>query len=288
MWTHVWAIGGAVLLTLVEVSRPAAPPGAATTRPEAAKRPAPTTQPAELDLAAYFSGYDGCFVLLDVKHDTVRRYNRPRCAKRLPPCSTFKIPNSLIGLDTGVINGAGHTRRWDGVQRSRAALNRDHDLTSAFRDSVVWYYQEVAQEIGAQRMQRYLDRFAYGNCDISGGITSFWLGDSLLISADEQVAFLKRLATGELPVAARTLDTVRQIMVCEEADGIVLRGKTGTGSDGRNANLGWFVGYLTRPEGTYVFAVNIEGGAKPFGSTARDLCLAILRDQGLLPPAPKE
>lgn len=286
MWTHAWAVGGIVLFALVEVSRPAAPPGSPTT--QATKSPAPTTQPAELDLKARFGDYDGCFVLLDLKHDTLQRYNAARCAKRLSPCSTFKIPNSLIGLDTGVVKGADHIRKWDGVQRSREVFNHDHDLASGFRDSIVWYYQEVAQEIGAERMQRYLDGFGYGNRDISGGITQFWLNDSLLISADEQVAFLKRLATGDLPVAPRTLDTVRQIMVYEEADGVVLRGKTGTGSDGKNANLGWFVGYLTRPEGTYVFALNLEGGAKPVGFTARDLCLEILRDQGLLPPAPEK
>ncbi len=65
---------------------------------------ATTAQP---DLASYFKPYPaGAFVLYDLKRDAYVRYNEARCRERFSPYSTFKIPNSLIGLDTGVVPDA--------------------------------------------------------------------------------------------------------------------------------------------------------------------------------------
>ncbi|MBN1814974.1 MAG: class D beta-lactamase, partial [Anaerolineae bacterium] len=57
----------------------------------------------ELDLDEFYDDYESCFVMLDVASNQYSRYNPEQCAKRMSPCSTFKIPNSLIGLETGVI-----------------------------------------------------------------------------------------------------------------------------------------------------------------------------------------
>ena len=55
------------------------------------------------DLSPFFAGYEGCFVVWDVAADETIRFNPGRCAERLSPCSTYKIPHSLIALETGVI-----------------------------------------------------------------------------------------------------------------------------------------------------------------------------------------
>ncbi len=87
----------------------------------------------------------------------------------------------------------------DGEKRWLDAWNRDQDLRSSMRNSVVWVYEGFARAIGAEREAEFLQRLRYGNMDISGGLATFWLDESLKISAHEQVAFLRGLSRNELP-----------------------------------------------------------------------------------------
>lgn len=237
----------------------------------------------EEDLSRFMRGHEGCFVLKDTARDLIVRHNAARCSERFPPCSTFKIPNSLIGLETGAVPDAGHVIPWDGVVRDREDLNRDHTLRTAFRDSVVWYYQEVARRVGEERMRSWLRRLRYGNEDMSAGLTEFWLGSSLKISAEEQVRLVERLHRHALPFSRHTEDAVLDLMVAERTPAYTLRGKTGSarGRDG-GPDLGWYVGSVETKGGMYYFAINISGrGAR--GRVAREIALDILRDRGTLP-----
>ena len=237
-------------------------------------------------LASYFTGRRAAFILLDVKRHTYLRYNPQRAAERFSPCSTFKIPNSLIGLETGVIPDENYTIKWNGTQYPMAPWNHDHTLKTAFANSVVWYYQELARRVGEERMRHYVRAIHYGNEDISGGLTTFWLSRTLKISTNEQVDFLDRLIHNRLPFSRRSMNIVKRIMVISEKAGVTFRGKTGTAGDAEKqvAAMGWFVGYVTRPEGDYIFATNIEGGDNPSGKTAREITRRILMDRGLLSP----
>lgn len=60
-----------------------------------------------VDLSATFdrAGTVGTFILLDDKTGALVRHDPLRAATRFPPASTFKIPNSLIALETGVADG---------------------------------------------------------------------------------------------------------------------------------------------------------------------------------------
>src|SRR5258706_6798677 len=203
------------------------------------------------DLAEFFGGRDGCFVLYDAQADNYIRYNPKGCAERFTPCSTFKIANSLIALQTGVATGPEFSLKWDGVMRPIAPWNQDHNLRSAFSNSVLWFYQEIARRIGPERMADYVRRLDYGNCDTSGGITNFWIEGTLLISADEQVAFLRRLWNDSLPVSKDAQKTTRELMeLAHSAEGRIFCGKTGTAGDAKAdiARLGWFVGCVTKGE----------------------------------------
>jgi bla regulator protein BlaR1 len=237
----------------------------------------------EKELARYFKGYDAAFVLLDVAANHTIRYRPAACALREAPCSTFKIPNSLIGLETGVLTGPDHRMKWDGVRRPIVDWNKDQTLRTAFKVSAVWYFQRLAASVGEKRMREWVKRLNYGNRDTSSGITRFWLEESLTISPDEQVAFLRKLAAGELPFSKRTQDIVRDIMVVERRGDAVLRGKTGTGGDLKRdiANLGWFVGYVTRGPKTYVFATRLRSATNASGRKAREITRTILHDRGL-------
>jgi beta-lactamase class D len=236
------------------------------------------------DLSRYFEEYDGAFLLTRLDGIPLIRHNAPKLAERFAPCSTFKIPNSLIGLETGVIPDTGFKLPWDGTRHDIADWNRDHTLASAFAVSAVWYYQELARRVGIGSMQRWVERLNYGNRNLTGGITRFWLGSSLKISANEQVAFLRKLMKSELPASERSMRLVREIMIASAGPRAVLRGKTGTDWDHakKKAILGWYVGAVSHPRGVYVFAANITGGKDPSGRTARGIVRKILTAHGLL------
>ena len=133
--------------------------------------------------SAHFAGFTGTFVMYDPAGDKYIVYNEPQSKKRLSPCSTFKIYNSLIGLETGVLDQEDvYTLfKWNGTQYSFPYWNHDH-TASATRESVVWFRRARRARIGPERMQEYIDKIGYGNKDISGGLTTFWLGSSLQIS----------------------------------------------------------------------------------------------------------
>ena len=245
------------------------------------------------DLSPFFKDTKGAFVLYDLKNDRYVRYNEARCRVRFSPKSTFKIPNSLIGLETGVIRDADFVIPWNRQkyppqdnwdQYPFKHWGQDHNLRSAIKYSVVWYYRELALGVGEQRMKKFVKAFDYGNKDISGGINNFWLGGGLKISADEQVEFLKKFYAGRLPVSKRSVEIVKDILVLEQTPQYKLSAKTGGGSIAEGTYIGWFVGYLETQGNVYFFATNIEGASYPEIRDKRiDVTKRILMELGLLP-----
>lgn len=240
-------------------------------------------------VAAAFGHHAGCALLLtrDRHHERFVEHGPQQCRMPQSPCSTFKIPHALIGLQTGVLSGPQHLKAWDGVERARQETNLDHSLASAMEHSVVWYFQELAREIGATRMQEWLDRLDYGNRDISGGIDQFWLGSSLQISPLAQLELLKRLWHGTLPFRPEFQQQLRD-MLRQPADlPGTLHGKTGScQGDAQSAapDHGWYIGWLDwnddsdRNPATTWFVVNIRGtGAR--GADARSIALRLLAEQ---------
>lgn len=240
-------------------------------------------------LEKYFTGYTGTFILFDEEKDEYLIFNEPQSEKPLSPCSTFKIYNSLIGLETGVLQDENTILHWDGTQYPLAAWNKDHTLATAIKASAVWYYQEVATRIGPTRMQYYLDLIPYGNADISGGINNFWLSSSIKISAKEQVELLKRLYANDLPFSPETMDITKKILILSSNNNITFSGKTGSGgpygmySDpNEQYTVGWFVGEIENNGKRYFFATNIEGDKTSTGIKAKEISILILKDMGLL------
>ena len=152
-----------------------------------------------------------CFLLYEVGVGEVRRRPSEICTTRLLPASTFKIPHALAALDAGVLSGPDEMMKYDGSALSLAAWRRDHTLASAMRDSVVWYFQRVAERLGAAREGEYLKKFDYGNADPTSGLTTFWLGGSLQISPEEQLRFMRRLYADDLPASPAALRTVPSV-----------------------------------------------------------------------------
>jgi beta-lactamase class D len=223
---------------------------------------APPRSETRSDLAKLFTdaGTEGTFVgykaddYLLISGDT----DRSREAKL--PASTFKIANSLIALETGVVGDPDKdVFKWDGVVRSFEAWNRDHTLRSAIAASAVPVYQEIARRIGPERMQKYLDLLDYGNRNIGGGIDQFWLTGDLRIDPVEQVNFVDRLRRGALPVAKRSQEQVADILPVTKAGDAVIRAKSGLlGAEVGKPTLGWLVGWADKGGATTVFALNLD------------------------------
>lgn len=247
--------------------------------------PAPARAPAPLPDPFAARGVTGAFVLLDVASGKTAVLHDDLAGQRFVPCSTFKIPNTLIGLTTGVIPDERFSLRWDGVERSIADWNRDHDLASAMKYSVVWFYQEVARRVGHERMREQVRALAYGSADIGppASIDHFWLDGPLGISPREQVDFLRRLHAGELPVATAHRDLVLRLIELDRGPGWVLRGKTGLGVMDDRA-VGWLVGSTERDGRLYLYATLLLGDStdqlKPL---RREITEELLRHHGALP-----
>jgi len=245
------------------------------------------------DLSGLFKGTKGAFVLYDLKNNRYVRYNEQRCQERFSPKSTFKVPNSLIGLETGVIRDAEFVIQWDREKyppqtewtpEQLVNWGKDQTLRSAIKYSVVWYYRELALRVGDQQMKKYVTAFNYGNKNTSGRVDDFWLNNRLKISANEQVEFLKAFYSGRLPVSQRSTEIVKDILVFEKTPTYTLSAKTGGGSIAEGVYIGWFVGYLETEGNVYFFATNLEGSSFTEIRDKRiELTKQILRVLGYLP-----
>lgn len=211
------------------------------------------------DFKKYYDQFrvEGSFVLYDQNKDQFIYYNQPQLTQPFSPASTFKICNSLIGLETGVIKDENFIIHWDSVVRPNPNWNRDHDLKLAFKNSTVWYYRELARRVGGERMKYWLDKAQYGNADTSGGIDLFWLKGGLRVTPGQQIDFMKRLHHNELPFSKRTIDIVKKIMIVEDTTGYVLRAKSGWGDDAKQM-VGWYIGYVEKDDNVYYFSNCIQ------------------------------
>ncbi|GAB5417241.1 MAG: hypothetical protein Crog4KO_21070 [Crocinitomicaceae bacterium] len=181
-------------------------------------------------------------------------------AKGHLPASTYKIPNSIIALELGVMENDSTISEWDGEPRFMKRWEQDLYLRDAFHLSCVPCYQDVARKIGASRMQEYVDRLNYGSMQFdSSNIDLFWLEGASRISQMQQIEFLQAFNEGKLSVSERTLEIMSRMMIIEENDRFTLRGKTGWSVTNDIDNC-WFVGWVETDKGTYYFATNVEPG----------------------------
>lgn len=227
-------------------------------------------------------GVEGTFVLFEPMKDRLQVFDEARARRGYLPASTFKVPNALIGLESGAIADEKEIFRWDRRPYPRAVWEADHTLDTGMRDSVVWMFQEVARRTGKSRMREWLDRLEYGNRSMAGGIDQFWLQGGLRVSAMEQVIFLHRLAEGRLPATQRAQRLVRNALVVERTRDYTICAKTGTAA-GRDA-VNWWVGWIERrgrPEA--IFAINLTPGKHTLFADRFVIARSILAAEGYVP-----
>jgi beta-lactamase class D len=229
----------------------------------------------------------GTFALLDVAAGRMQAHNPARASKRFIPASTFKIPNSIIGLETDAVKSVDEILPYGGKPQPFPAWEHDMPLREAIRLSAVPIYQELARRIGLAHMSEWVTRLNYGNASIGSAVDQFWLRGPLEISAVEQAEFLARFSQGQLPIRAETLAAVKEITILENSDGYTLHGKTGwcTSTD---PDVGWWVGWIERDGRlTATFALNIDMPDKADLAKRVSIGKACLQALGFLPPTAK-
>lgn len=223
----------------------------------AAGRAAPPEERPELAPCFADEKVIGTFVLHDVQTGAVRVHNPARAAHRFVPASTFKLTNTLIGLETGAIASVDEILPYGGKPQRLKIWENDMSAREAIKVSNVPVYQELARRIGPVRMADWLKKLNYGNAESGPVVDRFWLDGPLTISALEQAEFLARLTSGKLPVHASTVAAISEITLIEETHGCRLHAKTGW-ADGPDPDVGWWVGWIEKDGRFVTFALNLE------------------------------
>ncbi len=234
-------------------------------------------------------GLTGCFGLFDngTGEFTIYNVNRFRDSAYLP-ASTFKIVNALIGVETGRIKDSLTVIKWDGIERKIPEWNQDLTLQQAITYSAVPWFQELARRIGKDTMQHYLDTLGYARRIrkpvIGDNIDSFWLDNTVKVTADEQLGLMKKLYFSQLPFQPRSQRIVKNILLRENNSNYKLSYKTGMGQDERHHTIGWLVGWIEENRHPYFFVLQLDSPDPKYDmSPVRIKILKqILKDQGFM------
>jgi len=223
----------------------------------AAARARPVRERDDLRRLFEEQGVAGTFVLHELAGDRTTTVNGERAARRYIPASTFKIANSIIALETGVVQDENEVIPYGGRPQPFKAWERDMSMREAIAASSVPIYQEIARRVGLERYRDWLARLDYGNRQTGAVLETFWLDGPLQITALEQARFVAALAQQRLPVSARSQRIVRDILRLEASHSRGLYGKTGWCSS-TTPQHGWWTGWVERGEDRFVFALNMD------------------------------
>lgn len=248
----------------------------------------------QTDWSGYFDGLNGAAVVYDASAMQYQIYKPELAQTRRSPCSTFKIISSLIALESKIMDPDHAVRTWSGEVFWKETWNRDIGFYEAFRESCVWYFRELIDEIGPETMQRELDRLLYGNCDISDweglqntnhhnrALTGFWIESSLAISPKEQTEVMERIFGEDSVYAKETKETLKQAMLVTDQNtaDIPIYGKTGMGKTQGSVVDAWFTGFAEKKEGNVYFCVYLgrTDGQDVSSALAKEIAIKLITD----------
>ena len=234
-----------------------------------------------VDFSKYFGKYEGSFVLYDLGNDAWSIHDIEHATLRVAPDSTYKIYDALFGLEEGVITPQDSFIAWNGENYPFEAWNADQTLQSAMASSVNWYFQSVDEQLGTTSVYDYIKEIGYGNKNMSGDFSTYWMESSLKISPIEQVELLTQLQNNNFGFAPENINAVKDSICLSSSDAGTFYGKTGTGRvDGQDVN-GWFIGYIETADNTYFFATNIGADSDATGGNATEITMSILSDMNI-------
>ena len=216
-----------------------------------------------------------------MKNDAWSIHDINHATLRVAPNSTYKIYVALFALEAGVITPDNSFIAWDGQNYPFESWNTDQTLRSAMSNSVNWYFQSLNEQIGVPSVNKNIHQIKYGNENMSGDFSSYWMEASLRISPIEQVELLTKLYNNSLRFAPENINTIKDSIFLSSSDIGSLYGKTGTGRvDGQDVN-GWFIGYIETADNTFFFATNIGADSNATGGKATEITMSILSNMNI-------
>jgi beta-lactamase class D len=232
-----------------------------------------------LDSIYNSSDLEGTLLIFDAKKKTKYCYNSSNFNSRYSPASTFKIFNSLISFELGIVKDSSTVIFWDKIIRKPEYWNQNLSIKRAFRFSAVWAYQDLARQAGYFNISKWLTACNYGNQNCQGEIDQFWLNDSLKISVEEQLDFLIKLKEDRLPFSKETMKKTREILFEESTSIGNIYAKTGWAGNSTR-DLGWYIGWVEKDEQLIYFvhqvvSANLEN--KHFAASRKEILLHVLK-----------
>ncbi|MEQ8336186.1 MAG: penicillin-binding transpeptidase domain-containing protein [Cyclobacteriaceae bacterium] len=206
------------------------------------------------------------------------------------PASTFKIINTLIALDAGIITDENEIIKWPGVTDTvkygyRPDIYHDMSIKAAFRLSAGWVYVELAKKIGKETYRQYLTDCQYGNVDLSVDDDDFWNFGHFTISPANQIEILKGVYEETLPFSKEHFNILKKMMLNEQTDTYNVYAKTGW-TRYQEKDTGWWVGYIERSDNVYFFATRLIQNRKTknpnFGECRKEITRAVLKQMNII------
>ena len=254
----------------------------------------PISMSAQADLTKIFQEYNvnGSITIYDLKKDNWIFSDKYDSEAGTLPASTFKIINSLIAIELGILSDEKEIIKFVGINNvdtifygNRPDIFKDMNLAEAFEKSAVWFHLELAKKIGREKYLNYLKQCNYGNLDFSEKGVDFWNFGAFRITPIQQINFLKNLYKEKLPFSKRTIEIVKKIMITETGDNYIIRAKTGMGIQSENS-IGWWVGYLEKKENIYIFATRLKTNStnydSEFAQKRKTLTKSVLKELTIL------
>lgn len=238
-----------------------------------------------LDLSSAFNSINGCAVLYSPVENKYSLYNKDMAEQEVSPYSTFKIISTLVGIHNNIIKDETSTMNYNGTQYPNSEWNGDLTLQKAFQTSCIWYFHQIINSVGEEKVKKELSDLKYGNYDVSEWegsminpyeeLNGFWLGSSLKISPYEQVEVLSKIFEGKSIYDNESVEILKKIMLIQDNKEKKIYGKTGSGLNGE----AWFIGFTEKGQQREYFAIYLNDSLQReqiSSSVAKEIALKII------------
>jgi len=225
---------------------------------------------------------EGCFTLLDNATGKITVYNIGMDTIRYSPGATFDIFNALVALETGVVSDEKMLLPLSGSNAQDSNAVAQVNIVEAFKKNNTTATAYIAQKIGNTNMQVWIDSIGYGNKNIGEETANFWQNNTLAISADEQLGFMKRLYFDQLPFRKSVQLSVREMMSQINNSVYAINYKTAMVKDKSNNDIQWVTGWIEENRHVYFFSTVLKSmpGMQSNEKTAVDITNNILTHYG--------
>ena len=232
------------------------------------------------DLKSFFDDkkVDGCFTMLDNATGEITVYNMGLDTMRFLPAETFDVLNGMIALHTGVLTDEKMSLSILNLDSNNTSKNSN--ITEAFKSNSLPFFQQVAKNIGHDTLQNWVDSVSYGNKKLGEQVDQSWINNTIKISPDEQLGFMKRLYFEQLPFRKSVQTSMKDLMVVNDNTDYKLSYKTGAGKNEKNENIGWMIGWIEENRHVYFFVTLLQSTTEELNKNSVNITNSILSHYG--------